>query len=278
MIKRTDYKYATLPTAVLAVLADSSTEYPNYNKKSMPNYGLYLCRGCGISLFSSQAEFAAHCGWPAFDTAVKEHCEHITDPDGQRTEVRCAQCRGHLGHVFYGEGYTANNTRYCINRIALDWVAEEKISQSAEIILAAGCFWGLQQNIEAIQGVLGSEVGYTGGKVDMPTYQQVCSGDTGHVEAVRVLYNPKVCSLEHLLEKFYLTFNTQQVGGQGPDIGSQYLSVIFYENNHDRNVVIKSLEKLCTKIGETSINHQHASTFWPAESYHQYYYKKNINS
>lgn len=278
MKKRTDYKYATLPTATLAVLADSATEPPNYHKEDMPGCGLYLCRGCGLALFSSNAEFAAHCRWPAFDAAIAEHCEHNPDPDGQRTEARCAQCKGHLGHVFHGEGYTASNTRYCINRVALDWIAEENINQSAEIILAAGCFWGVQQNIENITGVLNSEVGYTGGAVEMPSYEQVCSGSTGHVEAVRVLYDPKVCTLEDLLAKFYLTFNTQQVGGQGPDIGSQYLSSIYYENGPDREIVLKSLEKLRAKVGEVSIAHKYATTFWPAESYHQHYHKKNINS
>ena len=87
--------------------------------------GSYICRKCNAELYRSADKFDAHCGWPAFDKEVPEAVKHITDPDGHRIEVECANCGGHLGHVFMGEGFTPTNARHCINSISMKFVAAE---------------------------------------------------------------------------------------------------------------------------------------------------------
>ncbi|OQA53178.1 MAG: Peptide methionine sulfoxide reductase MsrA 2 [candidate division WS2 bacterium ADurb.Bin280] len=142
-------------------------------------------------------------------------------------------------------------------------------------IFASGCFWGTQYYLSKAVGVVKTQVGYTGGELESPTYEQVCSGKTGHVEAVKVEYDPDKTNYENLSKLFFETHDFSQKGGQGPDIGSQYESVIFYANNQEKKiaqVLINELEnrgmKVATKIAPRK-------EFYVAEEYHQDYYLKN---
>ncbi|MBU0750176.1 peptide-methionine (S)-S-oxide reductase MsrA [Patescibacteria group bacterium] len=148
-----------------------------------------------------------------------------------------------------------------------------------QAIFAAGCFWGVEALFREIAGVTNVEAGYTGGKRDMPTYEQVCSGATGHAEAVRVTFDPRIVPYETLLRKFYTMHDPTQVDRQGPDVGSQYRSAIFYMSDEQKDLAeqlkhefqLKHQNPIATEITE-------AQTFWPAEEYHQNYFAKNENA
>lgn len=270
------HKTSSLTPQQLRILRDKATEYPNtgeYNKKE--DAGTYLCRQCGLALFRSQTKFHSGCGWPSFDEEIKNNVVREKDADGKRIEILCARCRGHLGHVFQGEGITAKNTRHCVNSASLDFLSDMKVEDTEEAIFAAGCFWGVEHFFKKLPGVLKTEVGYSGGQQENPTYEQVCEGDTSHYEAIRVLYDPKKINFEAIAKYFFEIHDSTQPNGQGPDIGKQYLSVIFYYDQNQKKIA----ENL---IAELKKNHINPATkilsvkpFWPAEEYHQDYYGKN---
>ena len=155
------------------------------------------------------------------------------------------------------------------------------MKQKTEIAtFAAGCFWGVEYKFNQVKGVVTTAVGYTGGHFKNPSYEDVCSDETGHAEAVQVEYDPKQVTYEQLLDIFWSLHDPTQLNRQGPDIGSQYRSAIFYCNEEQKRAAIKSKEKL-EKSGKrkkpvvTEI--VPASTFYRAEEYHQKYWLKNKN-
>ena len=140
---------------------------------------------------------------------------------------------------------------------------------------AAGCFWGVEAVFERTDGVEKTTVGYTGGKTKNPTYEQVCTGKTGHAEAVQIIYNPKIITYEQLLETFWMIHNPTQKNRQGPDIGTQYRSAIFYHNQEQKHIAEESKKQKEKYLGvkiQTEITL--AKEFYPAEEYHQKYLKK----
>lgn len=137
-------------------------------------------------------------------------------------------------------------------------------------VFAAGCFWGVQYYFDQVPGVLETVVGYTGGRVNNPTYDQVCNTDTGHAEAVKISFNPEVVSFETLLKHFFRMHNPTQVDRQGPDIGTQYRSAIFYQNDKQKQqaeAAIKEAQKNWDKPIATRV--AVGREFWLAEDYHQ---------
>ncbi|MBN1844404.1 MAG: bifunctional methionine sulfoxide reductase B/A protein [Sedimentisphaerales bacterium] len=233
--------------------------------------GDYLCRRCGAVLFASSSKFEAHCGWPSFDDSVPGAVKRLPDADGIRTEIVCANCGGHLGHVFEGEGYTPKNTRFCVNSLSLDFRPPAR----QRAIFAAGCFWGVEHHLQRAEGVISTSVGYTGGRTKNPTYQEVCSDRTGHAEAVEVVFDPQKTSFERLARLFFEIHDFTQLDRQGPDVGTQYRSVIFYLDDEQKTVAERLIGILKQK-GFTNIKTQlaPATTFYPAEEYHQDYYNK----
>jgi peptide methionine sulfoxide reductase msrA/msrB len=236
--------------------------------------GIYTCRQCGAELFKSTSKFKSGCGWPSFDDQIKGAVKSQPDADGVRTEITCAQCGGHLGHVFLGEGLTKKNTRYCVNSISLDFISAEK-KRNEKAIFASGCFWGTEYHFQKLPGVVSTTVGYTGGHVDNPTYKQVCTDKTGHAEAVEVIFDPSKTTYEELAKLFFETHDFTQLNRQGPDVGTQYRSVIFYLNQEQKEVAAKLLKILKKKGYDVKTEIIPASKFWPAEKYHQDYYKNN---
>jgi peptide methionine sulfoxide reductase msrA/msrB len=256
--------------------------------------GTYTCKQCGAPLYRSRDKFDSGCGWPSFDDEIPGAVRRQSDADGMRTEILCARCGGHLGHVFLGERLTPKNTRHCVNSISMNFVPDNAgmgapaavaapgeqppapaAPQPAKAVFAGGCFWGVQYFLEKAPGVLATRVGYTGGHQDQPTYQQVCRHNTGHYEAVEVTYDPSQTTYENLAKVFFETHDPTQPGGQGPDIGQQYESVIFYADAAEKATAQKLIGILKQKGYRVVTKVLPAQTFWPAEDYHQQYYDKN---
>ena len=152
---------------------------------------------------------------------------------------------------------------------------QNPIDQSEKAIFAAGCFWGIEADFQNINGVISTRVGYTGGNIPNPSYQQVCVGNTHHAEAVEVLFTPAVISFAALLEHFWHMHDPTQYHQQGPDIGSQYRSAVFYLNA-DQQAVAEHSKKQAQQNYALPITTEitPASEFWPAEEYHQNYVRK----
>jgi peptide methionine sulfoxide reductase msrA/msrB len=142
-------------------------------------------------------------------------------------------------------------------------------------IFASGCFWGTEYYFQRAPGVISTTVGYTGGHVENPTYKQVCSGRTGHAEAVEVVFDPSKTTYEALAKLFFETHDFTQLNRQGPDIGPQYRSGIFYLNDRQRETAEKLIEHLKDKRYDVQTEVVSAGRFWPAEDYHQDYYALN---
>jgi peptide methionine sulfoxide reductase msrA/msrB len=243
-----------------------SGKYNDYFEK-----GTYTCKRCGAELFRSSSKFKSECGWPSFDEQIKGAVKWQTDADGVRTEIICAKCGAHLGHVFLGEGYTQKNTRYCVNSISMNFVPEKKTEKA---IFASGCFWGTEYFFKKAPGVISTTVGYTGGDVNNPTYRQVCSDKTGHAESVEVEYDPSKTSFEELAKLFFKTHDFTQLNRQGPDVGMQYRSAIFYLNQQQQEIATRLVQELTEKGYDVKTQIVPAGKFWPAEEYHQDYYEK----
>ncbi|MDE0061023.1 MAG: peptide-methionine (S)-S-oxide reductase MsrA [Defluviicoccus sp.] len=147
----------------------------------------------------------------------------------------------------------------------------------AKATFGAGCFWGVEEAYRQVEGVTATAVGYAGGSVDNPSYEMVCSGRTGHAEVVQVEFDPGKVSYEALLDLFWQVHDPTQVDRQGPDIGTQYRSVIFAEDAEQEEAARRSLDgeqaggrhrrDIATRI-------EPAATFWMAEDYHQQYFAK----
>lgn len=145
-------------------------------------------------------------------------------------------------------------------------------------IFASGCFWGTQYYLQKAKGVISTAAGYIGGTKDNPTYPEVCTGRTGHAEAVEVVFDPAVISYEELAKLFFETHDPGQKNRQGPDIGTQYRSGIFYLDEEQKATAEKLINILKAKGYPVVTEVTPATTFWKAEDYHQDYYdKKNGN-
>lgn len=143
-------------------------------------------------------------------------------------------------------------------------------------IFGAGCFWGVEAAFSAIKGVKKTTAGYMGGNMKNPSYEDVCTDETGHIEVVQVEYEPKEVSYEELLDVFWKIHDPTQFNRQGPDIGTQYKSIIFYNNEKQKKAAMASKEEQQKKHnGKVATEIKLASTFYKAEEYHQKYYKKH---
>jgi peptide methionine sulfoxide reductase msrA/msrB len=198
--------------------------------------------------------------------------KRIPDADGSRTEIVCAACGAHLGHVFLGEELTAKDTRHCVNSISLDFIPAGDAAQTDTAIFAGGCFWGVEYYMQKIKGVISTEVGYIGGKTENPTYKEVCAGNTGHYEAIEVVFDPQQTSYETVAKMFFETHDPTQWNRQGPDYGEQYRSAVFYMNEEQKQITEKLIGQLKAKGFKVVTEVIPEKTFWKAEDYHQDYY------
>jgi len=246
-------------------------KYTDYSGK-----GTYVCKKCGAALYYSSSKFKSDCGWPSFDDEIKGAVNRYPDPDGMRTEIECANCGAHLGHVFMGEHFTTKNVRHCVNSVSLDFVPSQlEPGRYGTAIFAGGCFWGVEYFLQKSPGVISVTSGFTGGHVKNPSYKEVCTGRTGHAEAVKIIYDPDKTSYDKLLRLFLEIHDPTQVGGQGPDLGDQYRSEIFYLNEEQKKIAEKDIGILEDKGLKVVTAITKASEFYEAEGYHQDYYFRN---
>lgn len=271
---------------------------PPFNNEYWDNKrpGIYVDVVSGEPLFSSLDKYDSGTGWPSF-TRPLEGSNLVLKPEeesllGSRIEVRSKKGDSHLGHVF-DDGPRPTGKRYCMNSAALRFIPVEKLKEEgyerflplfgktgarATATLAGGCFWGVEEILRSLPGVLETRVGYTGGVSRDPTYELVKKGDTGHAEAVEVVFDPGKISYEQLLGYFFRLHDPTTLNRQGNDIGSQYRSSVFYHDAEQKKVAEAVKEKV-EKAGKwkrqlvTEI--VPASEFYPAEEYHQDYLKKN---
>ena len=263
--------------------------------------GIYVDVVSGEPLFSSLDKFDSGTGWPSFTQPLKgtEIAEKKDTSFGSvRTEVRSKQADSHLGHVFEDGPREKGGMRYCINSASLKFIPVAEMAQagygkllepfvaaglikapsSETAILAGGCFWGMEEIIRQLPGVIKTTVGYSGGKTADPTYKEVCTGTTGHAEAIEVVFDPARLSYEGLLDYFFRMHDPTTLNRQHNDVGTQYRSAIFYTSEAQKQTAesVKAKLEQAKKFNRpitTEITA--ASKFYSAEDYHQKYLVKN---
>lgn len=273
------------------------------NKK----HGVYACAGCGLPLFSSAAKFNSGTGWPSFfqSIALENVAERVDRGHGMvRHEILCARCDGHLGHVF-DDGPRPTGLRFCLNSESLEFTDESELAKLADpavagepvgagapvatapqaaaptavgpreiAVLAGGCFWCTELAFEQLVGVDDVESGYAGGGANTATYEQVCEGNTGHAEVIRLTYDPTRITFDQLLDVFFDAHDPTQRNRQGNDVGTQYRSAIFYVNDAQRAAAaakIAALDATGKFASPIVTTLEPLVQFHPAEPYHQDY-------
>lgn len=238
--------------------------------------GVFYCVSCQNPLFASNTKFNSGTGWPSFFQALSTKSVDVAKDDSHgmsRDEVTCKRCHAHLGHVF-NDGPEPTGLRYCMDGVALTFQKDIIKNKLSKATFGAGCFWCEEAVFESIKGVKEVYSGYAGGTKKNPTYEEVCSGKTGHAESFEVYYDSTQVSYQSLLRVFFASQDPTQVDAQGPDKGNQYRSILFYRSESEKKQATEYIANLTKTGGYTKpIATQVVpfTVFWTAEAYHQNY-------
>ncbi|MFH2034998.1 MAG: bifunctional methionine sulfoxide reductase B/A protein [Candidatus Zixiibacteriota bacterium] len=270
-------EYNPLTSEEEAVILFKGTERPFTGEfNDFSEAGTYHCKRCDAELYKSDDKFSSQCGWPSFDDEIPGAIKRVSDADGMRTEIVCNNCGAHLGHVFEGENLTDKNVRHCVNSISMTFVPADSEIHYEKAYFAGGCFWGMEYYFQNAKGVISTTVGYMGGNREEPTYAEVCTGTTGHIETIEVVFDSKVTSYEAMARLFFEIHDPTQVNRQGPDVGYQYRSAVFYQNPEQKDTAQKLINILKGKGYKVATELIDNNKFWAAENYHQDYYAKKL--
>lgn len=312
------YNLKNLTPQEYEITQNEGTEAPFTNKYwDNKKEGIYVDTVSGKALFSSKDKYMSGSGWPSFTKSINQD-EIKTKKDNklnsERIEIHSQSAKTHLGHVFNDGPKEKGGKRFCVNSASLKFIPLSQLKQkgyeqylklfgnknSADsaaknknfdfknqnknsaktetATLAGGCFWGVEHLLKKLPGVISSQAGYIGGTTENPTYKSISTGLTSHAEAVQIVFDPQKISYKEVLSYFWRLHNPTELNRQGPDVGTQYRSAIFYHSELQKDLAKKSLaefdnsgvfkKKVVTQIIKTS-------TFYPAEEYHQDYFKKN---
>lgn len=280
---------STLTPEQVRITQESGTE-PAFcgNLTNTTEPGIYVSVVGGLPLFRSTQKFISKSGWASFfEPFDPDHIIEIEDRSHGmvRTEIRDARSGAHLGHVF-DDGPAPTGKRYCVNSAALKFIPqgdpippESQPVRSEIAYFAGGCFWGVEDRFAHLAGVMDAESGYQGGRTENPSYRDVCRGETGHAESVKVTFDPGRIAYRDLLVAFFKMHDPTTADRQGPDVGSQYRSVIFTTSPEQEAAARAYIAELTEggTYGERRIvtRVEPAPAFYAAEDYHQDYHAKH---
>ncbi|MBP8157795.1 MAG: bifunctional methionine sulfoxide reductase B/A protein [Flavobacterium sp.] len=245
--------------------------------------GTYYCAACGLKLFKSDQKFVSSCGWPSFFEQDNKNSITFKNDNSygmHRVEALCGRCDSHLGHLF-DDGPEPTGKRYCMNAVSLDFVPDGTVAQNKgnleTITIGGGCYWCVEAVYENLTGVEKVVSGFAGGKVENPSYEEVCSGTTGAAEVVEITYDKTKTNLDEIFQVFFTVHDPTTLNRQGADVGTQYRSVIFYKNEEQK----KAAESIIAELNKEVFNNKIVTTlepfkaFYKAKDYHQNYYENN---
>lgn len=284
------------------VTQEEGTEAPFKNEYwDLKKPGIYVDVVSGEPLFSSLDKFDSGTGWPSFTRPLEKE-NLVSHEDGKlfmkRVEIRSKHGDSHLGHVFDDGPKDKGGLRYCMNSASLRFIPVDRLKEEGyekylslfekkegalpakkEIAtLAGGCFWGVEELIRKLPGVIETVVGYTGGVIDQPNYEIVKKGNSGHAEAIQIAFDPSKISYEEILAYFFRLHDPTTANRQGNDVGTQYRSAIFVHSEEQKKTAEKVKEKVDrsgkwkSKVVTEIVK---AEQFFPAEDFHQDYLQKN---
>lgn len=295
VVKRDEEWRSILTPEQYHVARQSGTERP-FSHASCQRFepARYRCVCCKEMLFDSQEKFDSGTGWPSFSQPIQPNAisYHADRSHGMvRVEVRCNSCDAHLGHVF-PDGPQPTGLRFCINGIVMEKVKTEnsdepdgepahakEISQLAHVTFGGGCFWCTEAIFQRLRGVHRVESGYSGGTTKNPSYEEVCSGRTGHAEVIQVTYDPAKISFTDLIKLHLSTHDPTTLNRQGADHGTQYRSIIFYSTPEERAASLDAVNAVEALLGKRIVTElKPFEVFYPAEEPHQDYFNRNPQS
>ncbi len=285
----------TLTPMQYKVTQEDGTEAPFKNEYwDNKQEGIYVDVTTGEPLFSSKDKYDSGTGWPSFTKPIKQD-SIATKTDHKmfmaRTEVRSKIGDAHLGHVFNDGPKEAGGNRFCMNSSSLKFIPVNELEQKGygefldlfkksteSIVLAGGCFWGMEELIRSQKGVTSTEVGYAGGDKNLAYYDVVKTGTTGNAESVKIEYDPTQTNLENILTFFFKIHDPTTLNRQGNDTGTQYRSAIFTSSKEQEEIAKKVRDKVqLSGVWKKDIVTEIVplDNFAKAEDYHQDYLQKN---